>query len=66
MHTLEPIAVPPAEAARLSGIGRTRVFALIASGELPSFKVGRSRLIRLEDLRRYVDALAARTAEVAA
>ena len=65
MHTLEPLAVPPAEAARLSGIGRTRIFALIQSGALPSFKVGRSRLIRLEDLRRYVDH-AAKAGEVQA
>lgn len=47
------------EAARVMGCGRSRVFALIASGELPSFRIGRERRVRRED----VEALIARAIE---
>jgi len=55
----EPIAVSPDDAARMSGIGRTRIFEELRTGRLPSFRFGRSRLIRTADLRAFVDALAA-------
>lgn len=35
----------PEETAALLGIGRTRVFALLAAGEIESVRVGRRRLI---------------------
>lgn len=38
------------EAARITGIGRTTLYALMNSGELPSAKVGRRRIIRSVDL----------------
>lgn len=44
----------PKDAARMLSLGRSRVYELIASGDLPSVKVGRSRRIRLVDLERYV------------
>jgi len=37
--SVEPIAVSPAEAARLAGIGRTTIYAAISSGELSSLKL---------------------------
>jgi excisionase family DNA binding protein len=49
-----PIAVRVEEAARRLSIGRSAVFALIAAGDLPSFKVGRSRLVPVEALEEYV------------
>ena len=36
----------PSQAAQLAGIGRTRVYELMASGDLPSIKLGKRRLIR--------------------
>jgi excisionase family DNA binding protein len=42
-----PIAVSPSEAARLIGVGRTRLYELIRNRELPSFTLGRRRLIRV-------------------
>lgn len=54
-----PIAVSPEKAAALTGIGRTRIFDMMRSGELPSFKCGRTRHIRFDDLRAFVDRLAA-------
>ena len=42
------------EAARLLSIGRTQVYKLIGSGELPSIKLFRSRQIQASALRDYV------------
>ena len=46
------------EAARMVGIGRTTMFALLKDKAIPSFRVGRIRLIRPADLRVWVDAQA--------
>lgn len=51
----------PAEAAEHLAIGRTTVYALMASGEIPTVKIGRSRRIRPEAL----DAFIERAAEAA-
>lgn len=44
------------EAAVQLGVGRTTVYELIRSGELPSFKIGQRRLIAAKDLTAFVDA----------
>jgi excisionase family DNA binding protein len=41
------------EAANALRIGRTRMFALIASGEIASVLIGRSRRISVDALREY-------------
>lgn len=46
----ERLAYSVSEAARVTGLGRTKLFALIGSGELPSKKIGTRRLIRSADL----------------
>jgi excisionase family DNA binding protein len=51
--SVEPIAVSPAEAARLAGIGRTTIYAAIGSGELSSLKLGKRRLIVVATLRAW-------------
>tara|TARA_Y100000590_G_scaffold82669_1_gene92133 strand:- start:719 stop:910 length:192 start_codon:yes stop_codon:yes gene_type:complete len=38
-------------------IGRTRVYALLSSGELIGVKVGASRRIRMSDLNTYLESL---------
>ncbi len=43
----------PEAAARLA-LGRSTVYELVLSGELPSFKVGRSRRILVADLQRWL------------
>lgn len=45
------------EAAQRLGIGRTRMYELLRSGEVPSVKLGRSRRVRPEDLNEYVERL---------
>jgi excisionase family DNA binding protein len=49
-----PIAVRVKDAIKLSGLGLTTLYALMGSGELPSFTVGRRRLIRYADLERFI------------
>lgn len=44
------LAVSPAEAARLAGLGRTKLYEAISSGALPSFRIGTRRLIRVSAL----------------
>lgn len=39
---------------RETGIGKSKVYDLLASGELPSIQVGRVRLIATEDFERFI------------
>jgi excisionase family DNA binding protein len=50
----EPLAVSPAVAARLAGLGRTTIYAALTAGELKSLKVGARRLILVETLRAWL------------
>jgi excisionase family DNA binding protein len=43
-------ALAPADAARRLGIGRTKLYELMGSGTLRSFRIGKARRIRLEDI----------------
>ncbi len=50
-----PLAVSPAEAARLIGIGRTKLYEALSSGDLRSFRFGRRRLIRVSELEAWIN-----------
>ncbi|MGY4467330.1 excisionase family DNA binding protein [Bradyrhizobium sp. LB9.1b] len=43
------------EATKATGIGRTKIFALLKSGDLTAFKVGRRTLIRVDDLKCFME-----------
>ncbi|MBO0713897.1 MAG: helix-turn-helix domain-containing protein [Acidimicrobiales bacterium] len=45
------------EVAEILGIGRTKVFELMASGELESVAIGRCRRVPIEALEAFVDGL---------
>ncbi len=47
----EPLAVRIPDAVRMTGIGRSKLYQLIASGELETIKIGRCTLITLDALR---------------
>lgn len=49
------LAVSPSEAALMTGIGRTKLYELLNQKEIPSFTLGRRRLILIEDLRAWLD-----------
>jgi excisionase family DNA binding protein len=52
-----PYAYKVEDLASVLPIGRTRIFALIKSGELESIKVGRSRLIPTDSVERFLQRL---------
>ncbi|MGH9116437.1 MAG: helix-turn-helix domain-containing protein [Acidimicrobiales bacterium] len=56
---MAPLLLRPEEAAVLLGIGRTRVFDLIRSGELRSVKIGNSRRVSPTALAEFVEGLGA-------
>jgi excisionase family DNA binding protein len=45
------------QAASAAGVSRTLLYEHIASGDLPSLKVGKRRLVRVEALRRWLESL---------
>jgi excisionase family DNA binding protein len=50
----DQLLVTPEEAARRLSVGRTTVYALMASGELQSVNIGRCRRVPLSALRSFV------------
>lgn len=55
---LEPLAVSAAEAARLLGVSRPKVYNLMSREDFPAFRLGGRTLISVEGLRRWVAAQA--------
>jgi excisionase family DNA binding protein len=53
--SLAPLGYRPEQVARLTGLGRTKVFELIATGELESTKVGRSRIVLARSVERLLE-----------
>ena len=52
----ERLAVSVEDAAAMAGIGRTTLYAAIGAGSLPSLRIGKRRLIRVEALRDWIAA----------
>ena len=61
MQTAKALAVSPREAARMLGIGVTRLYEELGSGSIPSFHLGRRRLIRIAALEAWMAAREARS-----
>lgn len=49
------------EAAMMLGLSTSKVWAMIAAGDLPARKIGAATVIRREDLTSYLDAASPRT-----
>jgi len=56
---LEPLAVTPRQACILLNIGNTRLYELIGSGELESYREGRARRITMRSIRNRIARLLA-------
>ncbi len=54
---LQPEAVDIPVACQLLGLGRTKLYELLGNGTLPSVKIGRRRLVRLETARQVLASL---------
>lgn len=52
---MEKLLLRPAEAAEVMGIGRTKLFELLASNELPRVRVGRSVLVPTASIRDWIE-----------
>ncbi len=48
---MERLLLRPIEAAEAIGVGRSKVYELLASGELPSIRIGSSVRVPLDSLR---------------
>jgi excisionase family DNA binding protein len=58
------LLVTPEEAAVILSVGRTRIFELIANGQLPSVRIGASRRIPMGGLEQLVEQLLDETASL--
>lgn len=56
--SLEPLMVSPDQAAEILGLGRTKIWEMIADGKLTSRKEGARRLVLVSSIKAYVAAAA--------
>lgn len=51
----EQVVLKPLEAAKRLRVSRAHLYNLLATGAIPSFKIGKSRRVRLQDIEQYVE-----------
>ncbi|MGE4323673.1 MAG: helix-turn-helix domain-containing protein [Sphingobium sp.] len=51
---MDVITCSVSDAARALGLGRTRVYELLNSGQIESFTLGRRRLVKVNSIRKLV------------
>jgi excisionase family DNA binding protein len=56
---LEPLSYSPEDAALVTGLARTAIYALIRDGKLKSIKEGKRRIIPRTEIQAYLDSNAA-------
>lgn len=54
-HPIEPICVKVNDAARMIGVGRTKLYELIAAGEVDVVKLGKSTRVTTASLNSLVE-----------
>ncbi|MFN7027774.1 MAG: helix-turn-helix domain-containing protein [Sphingopyxis sp.] len=56
---LEPITVRVGDAARITGLCRSKIFRLIASGDIEAVNIGKVRVVFIDSLKQFLRARAA-------
>ena len=56
----EPLLVDVIEAARMLGVGRSKLYQLLTAGEIASIHIGKSRRVVVADLTAFVQRQAER------
>lgn len=54
---MDKLMLSPEEVAQALGVGRSKVYDLMRSDDLPSVKLGRTRRIRVADLETFIAGL---------
>lgn len=54
----EPLAVSITEACHLIGVGRSKLYELIAAKDIPLIKLGRKSLVPVASLRTFIESKA--------
>lgn len=54
--SLDPLVVRIPDACRLLGVGRSKLYELIAGGKIEAVKIGANRLILLASVKAFVEA----------
>lgn len=52
---MEKLLLRPADVAEMLGLGRTRIYTLIAAKQIPSVRIGRSVRVPLDSLRGWIE-----------
>ena len=60
--TVDKLLYTPVEAAHALGVSRSTIYVLMTNGERPSVRIGASRRVPAEELRRYIAVLSAKLA----
>jgi excisionase family DNA binding protein len=55
VNELQPFLVKIPDAMKLTGVGRTRAYELVGTGEWPSVRLGRRVLIPVEGLKAWAE-----------
>jgi hypothetical protein len=63
LETVEAVAVPLESVPHLTGLSRTRIYGAAAAGRLTVRKDGKSSIVELTELRRYIRSLPTRGRE---
>ena len=50
----DKLLLRPMEAAEVVGVGRSKIYALLASGEIPSIRIGGSVRVPIAELRSWI------------
>ena|ERR1035441_4825193 len=57
MDTMEKLLLKPAEVGDMTGLGKSKTYALIAAGVIPSVRIGKSVRVPADRLRRWIEEL---------